>query len=84
MRSQPGRLPDEMHLFHQAMTQRLENYVVRPHAQLTGHLKRMLVDHCGLFDHLRSISTLYLMLESDLMHNFCESLFHEASAVLHS
>ncbi|ORZ01788.1 Spc98 family-domain-containing protein [Syncephalastrum racemosum] len=74
-----GRVPDEMHLFHQAMTQRLKDYVAEPYAKLTGHLKQVLVDHCGLYDHLRSMSTLYLMLESDLMHTFCESVFIEAS-----
>ncbi|KAG2219519.1 hypothetical protein INT45_002836 [Circinella minor] len=64
-------------LFDQSMIRCLDKYITEPYQQATYHLNRTLKNHGLLENCLLSISSIYLMLDNNLMHVFCEALFTE-------
>ncbi|KAI9496943.1 Spc98 family-domain-containing protein [Zychaea mexicana] len=64
-------------LFDQSLTRCLDKYLTYPYQQATGHLNGALRSHGLLNECLVAIASIYLMLDTNLMHVFCESLFSE-------
>lgn len=62
-------------LFDQSFTQFIEKYIEEPYRNTAGTLTRVLQTNCRLPEQLKSLASIYLMLENDLMHSFCEVLF---------
>lgn len=67
-------------LFDQCFISFLERYTEQPYKQTADILNNVLRKQCGLFEQLGSLSSIYLMLENDLMHSFCEALFQQMDA----
>ena len=64
-------------LFDQSIIRCLNKYITEPYQQATYHLNRTLRNYGLLENCLLSISSIYLMLDTNLMHVFCEALFTE-------
>ena len=64
-------------LFDQSIIRCLDKYITEPYQQATYHLNRTLRNEGLLENCLLSISSIYLMLDTNLMHVFCEALFTE-------
>jgi hypothetical protein len=62
-------------LFDQNFIRCSEAYIEEPYRKTADRLNNTLHKHCGLSRQLESLAAIYLMLENDLMHSFCESLF---------
>lgn len=62
-------------LFDQNFIQCVEKYIEQPYTSIAERLNSVLHKHCGLQSQLDSLATVYLMLENDLMHSFCETIF---------
>ncbi|ORE02434.1 hypothetical protein BCV72DRAFT_265192 [Rhizopus microsporus var. microsporus] len=62
-------------LFDQNFIQCVEKYIEQPYASTAERLNSVLHKHCCLQSQLDSLATVYLMLENDLMHSFCEIIF---------
>lgn len=67
-------------LFDQNFISLIEKYTELPYKQTANILNNVLREHCGLYNQLSSLSSIYLMLENDLMHTFCEALFQQMDA----
>lgn len=67
------------YLFDQAILQSLDDYIAEPYLHATQKLRVVLYESCSLISHLRRIASIYLMLEDELMHIFCETLFQKVS-----
>lgn len=67
------------YLFDQAILQSLDDYIAEPYLHATQKLRVVLYESCSLISHLRRIASIYLMLEDELMHVFCETLFQKVS-----
>lgn len=67
------------YLFDQAILQSLDDYIAEPYLHATQKLRVVLYESCSLMSHLCRIASIYLMLEDELMHIFCEMLFQKAS-----
>ncbi|KAJ8659150.1 hypothetical protein O0I10_005189 [Lichtheimia ornata] len=65
------------YLFDQAILQSLDDYIAEPYLHATQKLRVVLYESCSLISHLRRIASIYLMLEDELMHIFCETLFQK-------
>ncbi|KAK4521658.1 GH18 domain-containing protein [Mucor velutinosus] len=52
-----------------------EAYVEQPYNKAADTLNNVLHQGCGLTQQLESLASIYLMLENDLMHSFCEALY---------
>ncbi|RUS21658.1 hypothetical protein BC937DRAFT_91930 [Endogone sp. FLAS-F59071] len=64
-------------LYHQEFDERLDNYV-RPQYESAGRLlAHILKGRCDLTYHFRALAGIYLMLEGDLMHRFCQMVFRK-------
>lgn len=64
-------------LYHQEFDERLDNYV-RPQYESAGRLlAHVLKGRCDLTYHFRALAGIYLMLEGDLMHRFCQMVFRK-------
>ncbi|KAG0175256.1 hypothetical protein DFQ28_002116 [Apophysomyces sp. BC1034] len=74
VRQQTSTVQDGL-LFDQAMEQFLEAYIESPYENSSYELNQILQRSCGLSQHLISLASVYLMLEDDYMHSFCEALF---------
>ncbi|KAI9246717.1 Spc98 family-domain-containing protein [Phascolomyces articulosus] len=64
-------------LFDQSLVRCLDKYITQPYKQTTHHLNRALRNNGLLENCLLSIASIYMMLDTNLMHVFCESLFIE-------
>ncbi|KAI8380436.1 Spc98 family-domain-containing protein [Choanephora cucurbitarum] len=64
-------------LFDQCLHACLEAYIEMPYAKAAQTLNQVLHLDCQLLNQLTSLSSIFLMLENDLMHTFCESLFFQ-------
>lgn len=62
-------------LFDQDFIRCLEAYIEEPYNKAADTLNNMLHNNCGLKQQLESLASIYLMLENDLMHSFCEALY---------
>lgn len=62
-------------LFDQQFIESLDTYIREPYQVIASDLNKVLHQHCGLKEQLQSLASLYLMLENDLMHSFCEAIF---------
>ncbi|CDS08793.1 hypothetical protein LRAMOSA10154 [Lichtheimia ramosa] len=67
------------YLFDQAILQSLDDYIAEPYLHATQKLRVVLYESCSLMSHFCRIASIYLMLEDELMHIFCEMLFQKAS-----
>lgn len=67
-------------LFDQCFISFIDMYTEQPYKQIADVLNNVLRKQCGLFEQLDSLSSIYLMLENDLMHSFCEALFQQMDA----
>ncbi|KAI7876934.1 hypothetical protein K492DRAFT_210069 [Lichtheimia hyalospora FSU 10163] len=65
------------YLFDQAILQSLDDYIAEPYLHATQKLRVVLYESCSLISHLCRIASIYLMLEDELMHIFCETLFQK-------
>ncbi|KAG1064489.1 hypothetical protein G6F42_026994 [Rhizopus arrhizus] len=52
-----------------------EAYIEEPYNKAADTLNNVLHQGCGLTQQLESLASIYLMLENDLMHSFCEALY---------
>ncbi|KAL7334390.1 hypothetical protein PS15p_200024 [Mucor circinelloides] len=52
-----------------------ETYIEEPYNKAADTLNNVLHQGCGLTQQLESLASIYLMLENDLMHSFCEALY---------
>lgn len=52
-----------------------EIYIEEAYNKAADTLNHMLHQNCGLEQQLKSLASIYLMLENDLMHSFCEALY---------
>ncbi|CEP12196.1 hypothetical protein [Parasitella parasitica] len=52
-----------------------EAYIEEPYNKAASTLNTTLHQSCGLNRQLESLASIYLMLENDLMHSFCEALY---------
>ncbi|KAF7731681.1 Gamma-tubulin complex component 5 [Apophysomyces ossiformis] len=68
------KVPDGI-LFQQAMIRCTETYIDFPYETSCYEMNQILQNNCGLSQHLLSLASVYLMLEGDCMHSFCEALF---------
>ncbi|GAN05393.1 hypothetical protein MAM1_0090d04863 [Mucor ambiguus] len=50
-------------------------YIEQPYNKAADTLNSVLHQGCGLTQQLESLASIYLMLENDLMHSFCEALY---------
>ncbi|KAI9315856.1 Spc98 family-domain-containing protein [Dichotomocladium elegans] len=80
----PRELSITSWLFDEALRQVLEDYVNEPYIQATQKLRNVLWESCTFGLHLGAISSIFLMLEDELMHVFCESLFHEMDEAIYA
>lgn len=62
-------------LFDQDFMRCSEAYIEEPYNKAADTLNNMLHNSCGLRQQLESLASIYLMLENDLMHSFCEALY---------
>jgi gamma-tubulin complex component 5 len=62
-------------LFDQNFFRCSEAYIEEPYKKTADKLNNTLHRDCGLSRQLESLAAIYLMLENDLMHSFCEALF---------
>lgn len=67
-------------LFDQSFTQFTEKYTEKPYNYTANTLNNVLHKQCKLSEQLSSLSSIYLMLENDLMHSFCEAVFEQMDA----
>ncbi|RUS27517.1 Spc98 family-domain-containing protein [Jimgerdemannia flammicorona] len=71
------RVSDAFSLYHHEVNEHLDNYV-RPQYESAGRLlANVLMSRCDLAYHFRALAGIYLMLEGDLMHRFCQMVFHK-------
>ncbi|KAG1642611.1 hypothetical protein G6F44_004657 [Rhizopus delemar] len=68
-------IDDDGSLFDQSFIQCIEYYVQAPYMNIAHKLNIVLHKHCGLLVQLKSLASIYLMLENDMMHSFCEAIF---------
>ncbi|KAI8638556.1 Spc98 family-domain-containing protein [Parasitella parasitica] len=66
---------DHGSLFDQDMIRCSEAYIEEPYNTAANTLNTALHQSCGLKQQLESLASIYLMLENDLMHSFCEALY---------
>lgn len=64
-------------LFDQNFKQFIEKYIQEPYHITAGTLNNMLHKNSRLPEQLKSLASIYLMLENDLMHSFCQVLFKQ-------
>ncbi|KAG1470501.1 hypothetical protein G6F56_002654 [Rhizopus delemar] len=62
-------------LFDQNFIQCIERYIQKPYMNTANRLNTALHNNCGLSAQLRLLASVYLMLENDMMHSFCEMIF---------
>lgn len=62
-------------LLNQDITDCTEVYIEQPYDKAADTLNNVLHQGCGLTQQLESLASIYLMLENDLMHSFCEALY---------
>lgn len=62
-------------LLDQDITNCTEAYIEQPYNKAADTLNHVLHQGCGLTQQLESLASIYLMLENDLMHSFCEALY---------
>jgi gamma-tubulin complex component 5 len=62
-------------LFDQNFKQFIEKYIQEPYRNTADTLTNVLHKNCRLPEQLKSLASIYLMLENDLMHSLCEVLF---------
>jgi hypothetical protein len=67
-------------LFDQSFMHFTEKYTEEPYNYTADTLNSVLHNQCKLSEQLNSLSSIYLMLENDLMHSFCEALFEQMDA----
>lgn len=63
--------------FTHALSESLAAFIDQPYKELTRKLYHVLQNVCSFFSCLRVMTSVYLMLENDLAHVFCELLFPE-------
>ncbi|KAI8985160.1 Spc98 family-domain-containing protein [Pilobolus umbonatus] len=66
---EPGGYLDQM--FNEC----IEHYIIEHYKMTAMSLNDILHRHCQLLEQLKFISSIYLMLENDLMHSFSEAIF---------
>jgi hypothetical protein len=71
-------------LFDQVFIQAVEKYIEKPYHQVANHLNKVLHQECALDQQLKTLASVYLMLENDLMHSFCEALFIQVSLYIYN
>lgn len=64
-------------LFDQNFLQFIDKYTQEPYINTAQTLNKVLHTNCRLPEQLKSLASIYLMLENDLMHSFCEVLFQQ-------
>lgn len=64
-------------LFDQNFIQFIDKYIQEPYRITADTLNKVLHTNCRLPEQLKSLASIYLMLENDLMHSFCEVLFRQ-------
>ncbi|KAI7889635.1 Spc98 family-domain-containing protein [Mucor mucedo] len=64
-------------LFDQDFIQFIDKYTQEPYINTADTLNKVLHNNCRLSEQLKSLASIYLMLENDLMHSFCEVLFKQ-------
>lgn len=64
-------------LFDQNFIQFIDKYTQEPYINTADTLNKVLHANCRLSEQLKSLASIYLMLENDLMHSFCEVLFKQ-------
>lgn len=62
-------------LLDQQFLKTMEMYIQEPYQFIANDLNRVLHQQCELKEQLESLASIYLMLENDLMHSFCEIVF---------
>ncbi|CAO3609462.1 unnamed protein product [Cunninghamella blakesleeana] len=62
-------------LFNHDFEECLEQYIKKPYEDSATLLISVLQKNNGLFHHLEILTIIYFMLESNLMHSFCETIF---------
>lgn len=73
----PFIVEDEGTLFHQNFIEFTEKYIQDPYHNTANTLNNVLHKNCRLSEQLKSLASIYLMLENDLMHSFCYALFKQ-------
>ncbi|CAO3590188.1 unnamed protein product [Absidia cylindrospora] len=66
---------DFLSLFEYEFDDSLRHYIDDLHDFSAQTLLSTLQQHASISDHLYSLSNIYLMLDTDLMHSFCEAVF---------
>ncbi|KAI8056450.1 Spc98 family-domain-containing protein [Thamnidium elegans] len=64
-------------LFDQNFKQFIEKYIQEPYRNTADTLNNVLHKDSRLPEQLKSLASIYLMLENDLMHSFCQVLFKQ-------
>lgn len=64
-------------LFDQNFKQFIEKYIQEPYRITADMLNNVLHKNSRLPEQLKSLASIYLMLENDLMHSFCQVLFKQ-------
>ncbi|KAF1798272.1 Spc98 family-domain-containing protein [Mucor lusitanicus] len=62
-------------LLDQDIIKCIDAYIEQPYNKAADTLNNVLHQGCGLTQQLQSLASIYLMLENDLMHSFCEALY---------
>lgn len=62
-------------LFNHDFDECLQQYIKKPYENSASQLISVLQKNDGLSHHLEFLTIIYFMLESNLMHSFCETIF---------
>ncbi|KAL9538603.1 hypothetical protein MBANPS3_010810 [Mucor bainieri] len=75
LQTQQQQADDMGSLLDQDIMDCSDAYIEQPYNKAADTLNNVLHQECGLTQQLESLASIYLMLENDLMHSFCEALY---------